>query len=141
MRSLYENSIIGTDEDAIVTDKTVVICQLTRAVQGFLNIEIGRVYLNARVLKHIYDKRPAEEFDFLLDNLFSIIKYPDKIYMNKSGKRGEKCFTKIIRGKNHFVAFEICEGGIHLATAFRPKENYLKNYEQLWSWEERQSSS
>lgn len=141
VRNLYENSVRGSEKDAIVTDRIVVLCLLTKTVQNFLGIGAGKVHLNARVLKHVYDKRPAEEFDFLLDNLFSVVKYPDKIYLNKSGKRGEKCFTKKMRGKNHFVSFEIVDEGIQIVTMFRPAENYLKSYEQLWSWEERQTSS
>ncbi len=144
VRDLYEKYIKGTIKGAIVPDVTVVICHLTKVVISELNPVSAKVYINTRALKHMYDKRPAEEFDFLLDNLFSIAKYPDHILANKSGKRGEKCFLKKMRGTDYFVSFEIDttnDGGITIATAFAPAGGYLKNYELLWSWEERRPSS
>ncbi len=144
VRDLYEKYIKGTVKGAIVSDITVVVCHLTKVGMNELGPKSAKVYLNTRVLKHMYDKRPAQEFDFLLDNLFSIVKYPDYIFANKPGKRGGKCFLKKMRGADYFVSFEVDVadgGGITIATSFALAEGYMKNYELLWSWEGRRPSS
>ena len=66
LKDLHEAHIKGTIKKAIVTDKTVIVCHLTFAVMKALNCDKGKVYINTRVLKHIYDKRPAEEYDTIL---------------------------------------------------------------------------
>lgn len=97
-----------------------------------------RVYVSTRMLKHLYDSRPAEEFVSIIENLHTIVKYPDEIYENKTGKRGDFCFVKELKGERYIASIEITERKdkkIFVATAFRlRKENYLKNYKLLWSW-------
>lgn len=84
----------------------------------------------------MYDSKPAEEFDFLINNLHTIAKYPDKIYKNKSGKRGSHCFTKKLKGAEYICSMENSENGMLIITAFRIRDKkYLKNYTLLWSWE------
>jgi len=105
-----------------------------------IDMTCNKVYLSTRVLKHVYDKRPAEEFDFMLDTLVNVVKYPDKIYKNKNGKRGCFCFVKEVKNSTCLVSLETifdekkvathCE----VATFFRTDDDYLKNYELLWEW-------
>ena len=49
-----------------------------------IDLSCNKVYLNTRVLKHLYDKRPAEEFDLMIETLIDVVKYPNKIYKNKN---------------------------------------------------------
>ena len=42
--------------------------------------------------KYLYDKKPAEEFDFIIDNLHQIVIYPDNIYKNKRPQTGRFLF-------------------------------------------------
>lgn len=114
---------------------------MTKIVMKQLELEDGSVYVNTLVLKHLYDKKPAEEFDFLINNLHTIAKYPDYIYKNKDSKRGEVCFTKKLKGSDYICSIEIDEQTF-IVTAFRIRDKkYMKNYESLWSWEDDNSPS
>ncbi len=137
---LYKKYIKGSAKKSLVQLIQVQLCHLTVTVTKGLNIKCNRVYLSTRVLKHIYDKRPAEEFDFMLENTFNVVKYPDKIYKNKNGKRGSYCFVKDIKNMKCLVSVETiydenkntthCE----VVTFFRVEDKYLANYELLWEW-------
>ena len=95
-------------------------------------------------MKHLYDSKPAEEYEFILHNLILIIKYPDFIYENKSGKRGQFAFVKTIQETRYFCSIETIEvtsqEGTNeemtfIVTAFRlRKPTYLLSYKLLWSW-------
>jgi len=138
-RSIYKKYIKGTDKKAIVQLVQVFVCHLTSSVSKGIKCGCNKVYISTRVIKHVYDKRSAEEFDFLIDNIHLVIKYPDKVYKNKNGKRGSFCFVKKIKNFKYFCSIEttkkdeqgpICE----IVTFFRVDEDYLKNYKLLWEW-------
>jgi len=133
--NLHENYIVGTQEKAAVVFKAVFLCHLTNTVLKEIKT-VGKVYTNSRVLKHLYDKKPAEEYDFLVCNIYKIVKYPDRIYKNKDPKRGDFCFLKKLKGYNYLCSLEVdADDGLTIVTAFRVrKESYLNNYELLWSW-------
>lgn len=145
---LFEKYIKGTPKEAIVVNKTVFICHLTNAVRKGGDFPTAKVYIKTRVLKHSYDKRPAEEFHFMLENLHEIAKYPDHIYKSRASKRGDFCFIKRFKGKIFFCALEIITKdneeeefeGNYIVTAFELRsedktERYLNSYKLLWSWE------
>lgn len=141
LSDLVIKHIKDTPPKSIVHDETVFLCQMTKVVMRQLKLEDGSIYINTKILKHLYDKKPAEEFDFIINNLHTIAKYPDCIYKNKGGKRGEICFTKKLKDKNYICSLEIDEQ-IFIVTAFRVRdEKYMKNYESLWSWEDDKSPS
>ena len=136
---LFEKHIKNTKEKEIVALECVYICRLTYTVFRILGFEDSKVHLNTKVLKHLYDKKPAEEFDFIVRNLHKIIKYPDRIYKNKTSKRGDYCLVKKIEDFSYLCSVEFTEDGeemkIIVVTAFRVRdEAYLKKYELLWSW-------
>lgn len=137
---MFDKYVKGTGQDAIVQYVVVLLCNLTVAVVRGVGWPCNRAYINTRVLKHMYDKKPAEEFDFLVQNLHAIIKYPDKIYRNKGAKRGHLCFLKKIKNHPYFCSLELVEEGgaanhCQVVTCFRVrKENYLDDYELLWEW-------
>ena len=114
---------------------------LTVAVRKALGVNNETVYITTRTMKHLYDKRPAEEYDSLIYNIVTVIRYPEKIYKNKHGKRGDYCFVTEIKGYMHFTSLEIIDDKIFIVTSFRVSESYLKNYELLWSWKSGESSS
>lgn len=137
---LYKKYVKGTSKKAIVQLVEVHLCHLTVSVMKGLSLTCNRVYLNTRVLKHLYDKRPAEEFDLMTETLLDVVKYPNKIYKNKDGKRGSLCFVKEIKNSKCFVSLEpMCDEKkvathYEVATFFRTDDDYLKNYELLWEW-------
>ncbi|MDD4804193.1 MAG: hypothetical protein PHN69_03385 [Candidatus Pacebacteria bacterium] len=136
---LYERYIKGTEKHSIVQSINAFLCNLTKSVIKGIKCPCDKVYVTTRVIKHIYDKRPAEEFEFLIMNIHSVIKYPDFIYKNKSAKRGTYCFIKEIKNNKYFCSVEIIEKDnietMEIATFFRVKDDYLKSYELLWKWE------
>ena len=148
LKNFLRKYIEGTPEKAIVADRKVFLCSLTKAVMNGISINTNTngVYVTTRCLKHLFDKKPAEEFLFLIDHLHKVVKYPDRVYKNKSGKRGEYCFVKLIGNSEYFCSIEIIQRAgvgekqtkreeIQIATAFRLRDrNYLKNYILLWSW-------
>ncbi len=139
VRHLHKQYVRGTQRKAIVQLVQISLCHLTSAVAKGINASCNKVYVNTRVIKHVYDKRPAEEFDFLTEHLVTIVKYPTHIYKNKDGKRGSYCFVKEINNQVYLCSIEtivkddqnICE----VVTFFRTNNDYLRNYELLWEWE------
>ncbi|MDP3733442.1 MAG: hypothetical protein Q8Q91_02760 [Candidatus Daviesbacteria bacterium] len=144
---LYKTHIKGTPEKSVVINLTIHLCNLTNAVKKAGKFNVHRVYITTKVIKHLYDSKPAEEFDFIVHNLPSIVKYPQHIYENKQGKRGELGFVKEINNITYFCSVEKTDeldpkdgnsGMNYIVTTFRlrpaKKDNYLKNYRLLWSW-------
>lgn len=145
LKNIFEKHIRETPEKAIVSDITILLCQLTKKVHLTLEeflISNDRVYINTRSLKHLYDKKPAEELDCLLKYASAIIRFPDTLYKNKNQKRGDICFVKNIKNENYLCSLENQKEGFFVVTLFRlRKESYLKNFEHLWSWKDGTPSS
>jgi len=124
---------------AIVQEKTMLLCNLTKAVMVGCGVDTNKVFVTTRVLKHLYDKRPAVEYSLILDHLHEVVKFPDDVYQNKSGKRGSMGFCKKIGEELLFSSLEkvTLEDGlkeIYVATAFETDVNYLKNCTLIWNW-------
>ena len=57
----------------IVADRRITVCNLTVIVSDVIKNDsgvdtgFGRVFMNTRCLKHLYDKRPAVEYEFLVN--------------------------------------------------------------------------
>ena len=63
---LFELYVKGSAKEAIVPERSGLVCHLTKATQEAINSSAMKVYISSRVIKHIYDKRPAEEFDMVI---------------------------------------------------------------------------
>lgn len=140
--------IKGTKEKAYVADLTFLVCKLTNTVKEKLRFESINVYITTRCLKHLYDSKPAEEYDVIIRSARYVIEYPDQVYENKNtgSKRGDLCFIKKVAGETYLCSIEkdIEANNLHVekanfvATCFRlredKKDQYLKNYRLLWSW-------
>jgi hypothetical protein len=159
LREFFKKYVKDTPEKAVVADHKMALCYLTRAVMRgiYMDDSAKNVYITSRCVKHWFDKKPAEEFFFLIDNLHKIVKYPNKIYKNRKSKRGDFCFLKKIGNEEYICSVEILEfppavcgmaefgasqlgtesiiKEIQVATAFRLRdEKYIKNYTLLWDW-------
>ena len=145
MQHLYKRHVRGTEKKAVVRLVAVFLCHLTVAVSKGAHIPCSKVYVSTRVIKHIYDKRPAEEFDYLMEVVAKTVKYPDQVYQNKQGKRGSYCFVKTIKNQKCFVSLEVCDEEnfprCEIVTFYRVSENYLSSYKLLWEWEGGESPS
>jgi hypothetical protein len=146
LRELFEVHIQNTPPGAAVVEKTVFLCGLTNAVAHGLDKQSPKIYATSRFLKHLYDKKPAEEFDFILDHLHQVVTYPETIFRNKAGKRGDWCLTRTIGNATYLASLEMNSNsenpGLYVATAFRVRDaKYLDGYELLWSWRSDRPSS
>lgn len=65
LKELFKKHIEGTPEESIVADRKILLCNLTNAVIEGIDIDesLKSVYMTSRCVKHLYDKKPAEEFD------------------------------------------------------------------------------
>ena len=143
---LFKKHIKNTEEKAAVVERTITICVLTNAVRNAVQFPTQKVYVTTKILKHLYDKKPAEEFDAILRCLPQLVKFPDNIYENKDSKRGSLCFSKKIRGQLYWCSIEVTtdrdpqetyDGMNYVVTAFRirkGKESYVDSYKLIWSW-------
>jgi hypothetical protein len=138
IQKLHEKYIKGTKYEALIPAKKAFLCHLTYRVKKVININASKVYISTYALKHIYDTKTAEQYEFILINLHDIVRYPNRIYKNKESKRGDFVFIKKIQGDLYLCSIEVEytteKKEIKIATSFRTKENYLKKYELLWSW-------
>lgn len=158
LKEFFQKYIENTAEKAVVADKKFFLCLLTIAVSQGADINCARhVYITTRALKHLYDKKPAEEFLFIIKHLRKMVRYPNKIYRNKKEKRGEFCFVKKMGNSEYLCSIEIIKipsaifgeaifgvseygaekerDEIQVATAFRLRDKkYIKNYTLLWDW-------
>lgn len=138
---LHELYIHGTAEKAPIVFQATILCNTTNAVVKSVGLKSPKIHITTRMLKHLYDSKPAEEYEFILQNLVSIVRYPDQIYENKEGKRGQFCFVKNIKENNYICSLEVSaevteektEGMNFVATAFRVRrKGYLRDYKLLW---------
>jgi hypothetical protein len=92
-------------------------------------------------------KKPAEEFDFLIDHLAIIIRSPDLLYRNKNYRTGNFCIVEKIGTYQYMIVIEVkarqtINEEIWVVTAFRIRDDkYLRNYDLLRSWRDGAHSS
>jgi hypothetical protein len=120
----------------------VSVCFLSGKISNIFSCETIKVLINTRVIKHLYDRKPAEEFDFVTTHLSELLVKPDQVFANKSSKRGDYVFVRKIGSSNYFCSLEVVVANgalhnklnLHIATVFRlRKKNYLHNYKLVWS--------
>ncbi len=133
---LHQKYIINTAKGALVQDISVFLCNLTYTVTREANLQgYHKVYISTKVLKHAYDKRPAFEYDLIINEIHKIVKYPDKIYKNKEEKRGDYCFVKTVKNEKCLCVLEKGEQCLEIVTFYRvTKEKYLNSFSLVWSW-------
>ncbi|HLD57219.1 MAG TPA: hypothetical protein VJA47_02875 [archaeon] len=148
---LHKLYIQGTEERGLVIPHTMLLCNTTNLVVKAINLASPKIHITTRMLKHLYDSKPAEEYEFILHSLVSIARYPDQVYENKGGKRGHFAFVKTIKGASYFCSLEITqiineeeitEDMNFVVTAFRMRrQGYLKDYKLLWDRKDGSPSS
>ena len=156
LRQFFGHYVDGSAEKALVPDAKLTLCNLTNVVASVLGRGEGvfAVHMTTRSLKHLYDKKPAEEFSCILDGLEEVVRFPTHIYANKEGKRGGYCLVGTFNGCAYICSIEIVPVAtvitpdrcvpnvavleeIQVVTAFRKRdEKYLSKYTLLWSRED-----
>lgn len=136
--SLHKKFIQNTIRNGIVKECTVYMCAVRKIIRTHCSIRSKKVFITSLALKHMYDKRPAIEYDFLLKNLAKIVRNPDFVRKNSVSKRGSYCFVKRIRRVMYTVSLEDNvvyknENCSFIVTAFKTDRNYLKKFPLIWS--------
>lgn len=139
LETVFDKYIKGTEPQAIVRVMVIKMCTLTNEVRNAINFPTESVYISTKVIKKLYDKRPAEEHDFLLHHGWRIIHYPERIYRNKDGKRGDYLFCAKLHNQLYVASIETSNYAgqpiLYLVSMFRVrKETYLHGYDLIWSW-------
>lgn len=134
---LFQKYVRNTKKKALVNSAKTLLCYLPVNLIPVFGSVHRNASINTRVLKHLYDKRPAQEFDFMLEHLKTVLKYPTHVYKNKQGKRGQYCFIKSINGTICLCSIELCNKADHkpqweVVTFFTITQEYLNGYELLW---------
>lgn len=143
---IFEEYIKGTPQKGMVRLLTIKFCTLTNEVQRVCDFPTANVHITTRVIKKNYDKRSAEENDFLLKKGWQIVYMPNRIYENKDGKRGDYLFAKTISNTLYVASIEASTYAgtpiLYVVSLFRvQKESYLSSYNLIWSWKGGESSS
>lgn len=137
---VIERFIKNTPRKGYVKDLRINVGSITQKVKSKIKASNLKVYITTKSLKHMYDQRSAQEFDFIINSLTKIIFQPHRIYKNKDGKTGDFCFYYEANSNYYFYVFEVSKFGIYLVSAYRlssleeKRKNYLGGYRLLWSW-------
>jgi hypothetical protein len=140
---IYKKHIKNSKPKAIVIQASILLSNLTYAVKQALGVTTAKVHMHTKTIKKLYDKRPANEFDSLLNILPHLTKFPEFIYKNKPGREGRFLFVR--KEENSFFIcsilpdVEMAVDGKNervnlVVTAFRNDGDYLKDCSLLWSW-------
>lgn len=138
LEKLFKRHVLGTKYKDIITIKTIPIGNIPSNVKLALNLHGTRVYMTSISLKHIYDKHTyktelGNEFKFILTNLHRIIKSPNQVTSNKTGRKGDYCFIKTIVNKKIIVTLQKVDRKLYIVTSFVLKdEGYLSEVKSLW---------
>ncbi len=146
MERIFDSYVKGTPAQAIVRELTITFCSLTNEVQRACRLDSATVLITTKIIKKHYDKRTAEENDFILKNGWRVVHMPSEIYRNKDGKRGDFLLSKKLNNNQYVASIEVSKAeeelSVYVVSIFRVrKESYLSSYELIWSWKGGEPSS
>ena len=137
----HNRYIKGTPPQGIVFLDKLLVTSLSESIQSVLDLPTTKVYISSKVIKHIYDRRLAMHFDYILSHLEELITNPDRIYLNKKGGELEFLFvtnfsedtlcTVLENRKILHDNYSMFENSDHeenqIKTIFYAKDKYYKN--------------
>lgn len=135
-----ERFIKNTPRKGYVKELRIKISKLPKRFKSKTEAQDLRVYITTKSLKHMYDIRLAQEFDFIIANIEAVITNPHRIYKNKEGKTGSVCLYIKLQENFYFYILDAKPDGLYVVSAYRLSEievkrkNYLASYKLLWSW-------
>ena len=137
LQIFFEKYVHGTAERAYVLIDQLTLCIVTKKVAEVLGFHKRlTVSVSTRALKHMYDKKPAEEFSCILEAMAKVIRYPKEVYKNRSNKKGSYCFLGEYKNSEYICSIEIVNDEGEVVTCFRKRDaKYLREYILLWSRE------
>lgn len=84
----HQKYTANTNYKAQVFDNAFYVGSISPDLAQKLKLSASIVIINSRSLKHLYDKRTAHVYDFLLQHLHEIINQPDIILESVHTKHG-----------------------------------------------------
>lgn len=138
IENIHRKHIRYTQEKALIHKETFFLCNLYSSTRNACLIPNKSVSFSTVMLKHLYDKKPAEEYDKIIRYLKESVRHPEKIYKNKQNKTGGFCFVKSFLKQKYFTALQksSAEETNYVVTSFRiRKDTYLNGYEKIWERE------
>jgi len=99
-REIYDKHIKGTPNKAKITLIEKVLCELPDDIVKITGLPFKKVLIKSKIVKHIYDRlvferKNAEAFDLVIDNLHTIGTEPDKICKNRPNHKKGRDFVLI----------------------------------------------
>jgi hypothetical protein len=137
LQIFFEKYVQGTVEKGSVPIEKLLLCAVSTNLVKVLGFKKRMsASISTLSLKHMYDKKPAEEFDCILKALVTIIQYPLLVYKNTDYKRGTYCLVGMYKQREYVCSIQIVENEAQVVTCFRKRdEKYLNKYILLWSRE------
>lgn len=125
--------IQGTVKNTFVVESTLFLCTVQAPL--YRSLHNKKILCTTKALKHLYDKRAAWEYTFLLNFLEIVLAKPDIVKANGLGRRGQYIFCKNVREILIAVSIEKTaeKETLYLVTAFATEEKYLHKFPILWS--------
>lgn len=137
---IVDRFIKNTPRKGYVKDLRIKICQITHKLKSRIKAKSLNVYITTKSLKHMYDQRSAQEFDFIVSNIEKVVTNPHRIYKDKEGKTGNVCIYYEKNLNYYFIVIETNTTGNYVVSGYRlstieeKRKNYLAGYRLLWSW-------
>ena len=138
LENIHRKYVRYTEEKTLIQKKIFFLCNLYSSVRNNCTISNKSVSFSTVMLKHLYDRKPAEEYDKILRYIKESVRHPEEIYKNKENKTGGFCFVKSFLNQKYFTVLQEsdAEQTNYIVTSFRiRKAEYLKGYEKIWERE------
>ena len=138
---LHEQHIKGTATGELVPDIKVFVVRIPTEIVQACSLPSHKVYITARALKHLHERRSEKDYKFITNNIWAALKYPSNVYRNVRGKQAEYLFARIMDNNYHYAcAIGLVETSfsekpaLFITTAFRnARGNYFNKCTVLWS--------
>jgi hypothetical protein len=145
----FEEFILGTPQKQYVQDVHIYICKINSTILPIVgcDVEMQRIYLPSKALKHTYDKRSSTIVE-CIDYLHPALSSPEKIL--KNDKETDFLFCKTLdylENKSLFCPVGVTQYQnkyvLTCSSFFIGKNSYGKNKKRpiLWSGEDGASPS
>jgi len=148
-KGFFEENILGTPPKQHVQDINIYICKVNTQILSIVGdgLDLYRIYLPSKALKHTYDKRSSTILEFI-DYLHPTLSSPEKILSND--KETEFLFCKqldYLQNKSLFCPVGVTNHNdkivLSCSSFFVGKNSYGNNKKRpiLWSGEDGESPS
>ena len=104
--NIFKQYIVNTEYKIIVPLFEIRLCYVTQEFKDKCGLSKRCVWINSKVIKHIYDNHQKDSYEIML-NLIPIIKSHDFLYKRISDNTDDKIYLlKYINKVNYFCVLE-----------------------------------